>query len=90
MHWKIFGKAEDTTVNVEVGQVWREVDPRHPREVLVIEIGQISVWIYGEGNRYVPAARLLCGNRRTWAQLSRFNGKRGGYEFVRQADGRGA
>jgi hypothetical protein len=70
-----------------IGQHWQEVDPRHPRIVTVIEFGEVYVRErVQEAGRYtmkriaVPAVQIQCGNRRTWAQLKRFSGKRGGYK----------
>lgn len=76
-------------IEVKVGQTWQEVDPRHERIVSVIDLGEIdatvytkSKGIYSAKRERVPAVRLQCGNRRTWAKLSRFTGKRGGYRLL--------
>lgn len=62
---------------IELGQVWKECDPRHPRLVLVIGFEGDKVCIQSILNdtprRY---------GRRTLASRARFNGKRGGYELV--------
>ncbi|MCA8250518.1 hypothetical protein LGN12_25500 [Burkholderia multivorans] len=63
---------------LEIGQIWREVDPRFNRYVEVLEIhnGEIK-------------SVLICNvdpmtnqrGRKTWASKGRFNGKRSGYEL---------
>jgi hypothetical protein len=65
----------------EPGDIWEEIDPRYnpPRYVLVVMTYPdyakiIRVHLTGET---FPKARLLD------AKLGRFNGKRGGYKFVR-------
>ncbi len=50
---------------LEVGQQWKEVDPRFDRYV------KVTAW-----NQMEEKVQL---NGRTWASLRRFNGKRGGY-----------
>lgn len=55
----------------EIWSIWKEVDPRRDREVMVIahDYRRRRVQIRG-------ASRTL------WACVSRFNGKRGGYAKV--------
>jgi hypothetical protein len=55
-------------VMLEVGQKWKEMDPRFDRVVTV------SNWTTGR-------VQL---NGRTWAKLSRFDGKRGNYAPVKK------
>lgn len=59
-------------MEVEVGQIWREVDPRFDRRVKVVgfceESGKIKIEYAGKVTK---------------AKLERFNGKRGGYELVK-------
>ena len=56
---------------LKIGDKWREVDPRGPTRVVI-----------------VTGFDTCCGetrvrlNGRTWAKLSRFNGKRSGYAPV--------
>lgn len=52
-------------VILEVGQQWREVDPRFKRIVTVTGWNQMNEKVQLNG--------------KTWASLKRFNGKRGGY-----------
>jgi len=68
------------------GEIWREVDPRFERHVKVVRVsGSRAALISvvptedgsGDGWRQSPMAR-----RMTWALLSRFDGKHGGYAFV--------
>lgn len=56
-------------IELAIGQKWREVDKRFTRIV------EVRSWIKN------PAMVLIkCSNRRTWAKLSRFNGKTHCYE----------
>lgn len=69
-------------LDIEVGQRWREVDPRFNRIVAIVEIDE-----RGEGSVLLRNATKTGGQgsrgyRTTWAKLSRFNGKRGGYAPV--------
>lgn len=67
-------------VEIELGQKWKEVDPRFERIVEVVGLDSYS--FKEEGGvmiRTVGSERLG-----TWARLSRFSGKRGGYEPVRE------
>lgn len=61
-------------VELRAGQIWKEVDPRFLREFEIVSFDTTSVRLRG-----------LATNRVTSAQLRRFNGKRSGYEFVREA-----
>jgi hypothetical protein len=56
-----------------VGQTWEEVDPRitPPRRVLIQHISNERVAITSDRTTRV-----------TWAKLSRFHGKRGGYRYI--------
>jgi hypothetical protein len=58
-------------VKIEVGQKWQECDPRFVRVVEVV--GWNHAW---------QKVQLRCGGRLTWAKLSRFNGKHGGYRLA--------
>ena len=72
--------------DIKVGQIWQEVDPRHPRFVLILDN---STWknhvrittIVKEEEGWVASS-----GRATLANRKRFHGKRGGYQFVE--DGR--
>lgn len=67
---------------VAVGQVWEEVDPRHPRRVVIMAFSLP----FGVGPTYHDGTVTIRGiegaTRKTKAKLSRFNGNRGGYRFV--------
>jgi len=67
-------------IKIEIGQKWQEVDPRFTRIATVIDTGEVDVIVRTKYKR-VAVVRLQVGNRRTWAQLSRFHGKRGGYKL---------
>lgn len=58
------------------GQRWKEVDPRFNRVVEIVECEQ--------GRSQVVVRRVesdgTLNKRRNYASVSRFNGKRGGYE----------
>lgn len=58
-------------MSIEVGQTWREVDPRSDRLVKVVgfceESGKVKIEYAGKVTK---------------AKRERFNGKRGGYELV--------
>jgi hypothetical protein len=63
-----------------VGQIWKEVDPRKERYVRVerVDIETIMVRrVIRPFGSWTHAAR----SPERWAKASRFNGKRGGYEF---------
>ena len=59
------------SVEIKVGQIWREVDPRFDRLVKVVgfceESGKVKINSYGITRK---------------AKRARFNGKRGGYELI--------
>lgn len=73
-------------MTIEVGQIWREVDPRFERFVRVESVaggsrrsvGVRTVVRFTEhsGWGYAPRSRL------SYCDANRFNGKRGGYEPV--------
>jgi hypothetical protein len=54
----------------QVGDIWQENDNRFTRQVLVVAIVGDKV-------------EIKSGDRTTKASLKRFNGKSGGYSFVR-------
>ncbi len=63
-------------INVEIGQKWREVDPRFSRILTVVDFiydadGDVSRVVIKNAKGYI-----------TRAMPARFNGKRGGYELV--------
>lgn len=56
----------------KVGQVWREVDDRFVRRVMVLAVD--------EKNQLVLLRNVkFAGGKGRWARMDRFNGKRGGY-----------
>ncbi len=58
-------------MSIEVGQTWREVDPRFDRRVKVVGFCEES-----------GKVKIEYGGKVTKAKRERFNGKRGGYELV--------
>ena len=67
---------------IKAGQIWREVDPRHPRYVRIIDDSTRKnhvriATVVKEGEAWVASS-----DRLTLANRKRFNGKRGGYQFV--------
>lgn len=70
---------------IKAGQIWREVDPRHPRHPRYVRIIDDSTLknhvrittVVKEGEAWVASS-----DRLTLANRKRFNGKRGGYQFV--------
>jgi hypothetical protein len=72
----------------EIGQIWRECDPRFAsRYVRVFGVTggtlmRVSIRaVFKKGTEWQPAPN----SRETTAYADRFNGKRGGYEFVETA-----
>jgi hypothetical protein len=62
-----------------VGSIWKEVDPRLDRHVKVTgydNLGFVGIAGCSADGSYVSA-------RLTWANPSRFNGKRGGYTRIK-------
>ena len=68
------------TIEIKVGQVWEEVDPRLNRKVRVMEVRDGEI-------KSVKIANHMGDNdnvgRATWASKTRFNGKRGGYRLIK-------
>lgn len=69
------------------GQIWHEVDPRQERHIRVESVGIThasvrAVILRGNPSRWEDAPK----SRSAEAKLSRFNGKRGGYEFIEQPE----
>lgn len=64
-------QEQSGVVQVKVGQIWMECDPRVGRKVEILSVGREQVTIQTVGK-----------NRKTFALLIRFNGKRGGYTYV--------
>lgn len=66
----------------EKNQIWREVDPRYDRYIMVLDVkpGRRGVLVQtserDNHGQWVPAPR----SRKAWCDIERFNGKRGGYE----------
>lgn len=64
----------------EVGQIWREVDPRMVRNIRILRVmsedAEIETVINVEGwKRKSKTGPRLC-------RLDRFTGRRGGYKYV--------
>jgi len=59
-------------MEIKVGQIWKENDPRFVRTFEVLEVGDLWIKIKG-----------IESGRRTSANRNRFNGKARGYSLVR-------
>lgn len=73
----------DVAVVLAVGQRWQEVDPRLHRVIEIVEITEARI-------RPILIKTVESDNpraigRATWADKSRFNGKRGGYKLTESA-----
>lgn len=68
----------------EKGQIWREVDPRFDRYVMVLDVreGRRGILVQtterNDLGQWVPAPR----SRKSWCDVERFSGRRGGYELT--------
>ncbi len=63
----------------KIGQIWREVDPRMERHILIVDASDEDWFIQtctADGER-VPRSRV------SKAREERFNGKRGGYAYIK-------
>jgi hypothetical protein len=71
-------------VKPAVGQIWREVDPRFERFAKVFGTSPNGALVYIQTvYKHETGAWWLSPRSRTTAvKIERFNGKRGGYEFV--------
>jgi hypothetical protein len=72
-----------------VGQIWKEVDPRSNRFVRIVEIRSSRTAVIETVMSRIVGTRPRISKiwdsttqRKTEAHPSRFNGKRGGYEFI--------
>lgn len=68
--------------DVQVGQIWQEVDPRQERfvKVMAVRATRAIIWRCNpDGSAYPKAVQ-------TSAKVSRFNGKRGGYMLYHDAE----
>lgn len=77
--------GETAHVEIKVGQIWREVDPRRERFVRVesVSMGRCGVSIRTvekRDRRWLDAPR----SRLSYADHDRFNAKRGGYALHEQ------
>ena len=72
----------DTQPAVSPGQIWQECDPRFDRYVYIVSVGADAARIIscGAQGNHAPSR-----NSRL-AKLSRFNGKRSGYRFVKEKE----
>lgn len=59
------------SAEIEVRQIWKEVDPRYDRQIEVVGFCE-------ETGKVIIKSNV----RKTKARRERFNGKRGGYELV--------
>ncbi len=71
-------------MNPAKGQIWREVDPRLNRFVMVLDVvsGRRGVLVQtcerNDLGQWVPSPR----SRKAWCDIERFHGKLGGYELA--------
>ena len=64
-------------VEIEIGHRWKEVDTRFERIVCVANTDSVSEKVQIES----CTGNFGRGSGARWANLSRFNGKRGGYKL---------
>ncbi len=65
-------------MEIKAGQIWKEVDPRFDRKIVITLAKDQDVKVRGcddQGN-FKPRSR------EAWANKDRFNGKRGGYAYI--------
>lgn len=76
-----------TQPEVAVGQIWHEVDPRVERYLQVLEVHVTFAEVVTLDTEECKVGTVIRAprSRMTAPNLDRFNGKRGGYEFVRQS-----
>lgn len=75
------------SISPRTGDIWKEVDPRFTRYIVIHGLHPEAVVIQNAYRAPETIGWTLHGPRRT-AQLKRFNGKRGGYEFVQRSSPR--
>lgn len=63
-------------IEIKVGQVWVDADPRSERKVRVVKVFDDSIWIQGLGKAENGKELPIRAAKRV-----RFNGKRGGYRL---------
>lgn len=65
-------------MEIKIGQIWQEVDPRFTRYVLVVDADEENWYVRGctIDGEFTPRSRALR------AMEERFNGKRGGYKYI--------
>lgn len=71
-----------TLATIEVGQIWREVDPRQERYVRVEGTGPTEIRIRTVVRNEDGAWVVKKGTRECPARRERFNGQPGGYLWV--------
>ena len=64
-------------IEIKIGQVWEEVDPRHIWQRRVIGFGTLK-------NAGKVQLRGIESGRVSYARPDRFNGNRGGYRLVEE------
>lgn len=74
-------------VFIVAGQIWKEVDPRFERYVIIQHVGEgrrsiqvRTVTHNGKGWEVAPKSKS------SWCDAERFNGKRGGYQLWQEAE----
>jgi hypothetical protein len=70
----------DTLTMPLPGQIWREVDPRFTRhiKILMVAMGRVEMTLMSNSSGVWKEIRKI---PRT-ANITRFNGQRGGYQYV--------
>lgn len=68
-------------IRIETNQIWQEVDPRRERFIKVLEVKGDTATIQTVRNVGPTWERVPKTAMRLWANISRFNGKRGGYKL---------
>jgi len=76
--------TSDEVVKPRLGDIWKSCDPRINRHVMVIgdhggEPGKVQIQ---SAYRVPETVGWQTSGPRTWADIRRFNGKRGGYSLV--------
>lgn len=67
----------------EVGDIWKENDPRFERHIVVLGVALERVTIQNVYRAPETIGWKIHGPERS-AKIERFNGKRGGYGFVQR------
>lgn len=71
---------------IRKGQIWKEVDPRFERRVIITDVveGRRGIQVQGVVPDFNYGWKPAPRSRKAWCDRERFNGKRGGYELFEQ------